>query len=156
MSLAGLVAKVKNAFSEEPNFRPYDIRRTVITYGIPPIPLRGIQYVFARHNVQQNKLIMGLSGQGVFVSNQNQSGIIEFGILNGSVACAEIELMELTGIPMPIVLTDLDTDGTSTVLASGCRRTGSPEWRRELLPGIDVYTFETPLLLISDGLRLVE
>jgi len=63
--------------------------------------------------------------------------------------------MDFTGIPFPIAVTDLDSAGTSTVIASACRLIGTPEWRRSRLPGIKIYTFGTPMLKISDGLRMV-
>ena len=156
MSVSGLVSAIKDVFGAEPNYRPYSIKSTEILIGLPPFPVIGLQYVFARHNATQKRLIMGLSGQGVHVANRNQSGVIELGILQGSVTGAGIQVIELTGIPYPIAMVDTDTGGTSSVLAVDCQRVGTPEWRREALPGIDVYTFDTPALILSDGLRLVE
>jgi hypothetical protein len=98
---------------------------------------------------------MCLTGKGIFIPNINSSGIIEIGIMNGSASCAGIELLELTGIPFPLAATDGDTGGTGTILASACRRVGTPEWRREALPSIDIHTFHTPQLIINNGLRLL-
>lgn len=151
---ASLIKKIKELFGNRVNYRPYNIRSTEIMYGTPPTPILGLAYVFARHNRPQTKLIMGFTGTGPFVSNNNSSGIIEIGIMTGSASCAGIEVMDLTGIPFPIIVTDKDSGGTSTVVASACRRTDTPEWRRDKLPGISIFTFSTPRLLISDGLRL--
>lgn len=123
---------------------------------MPPVPFIGLQYVYVQHNSPQTRLFMGLSGHGVFVENKNSSGIIEIGLLSGSVSIAGIQVLELTGIPFPIAITDLDSGGTSTVVASACRRVSTPVWRRQAMPGIEVITLATPQLIISEGLRLME
>ena len=156
MSVTDFIGKIKDVFGDKVNYKPYDLRDTVIMYGVPPVPIKGLEYVYAQHMQPRTKLVMSLTGDGVFVGNQNQAGIIEIDIMTGSVSCAGIEVMELTGIPFPMAITDKSTAGTSTVLASACRRVGTPEWRREAFPGISVFTFATPRLLISDGLRMLE
>lgn len=135
---------------------PYSIAKIDIFYGAPPVPVVGLHYIFARHNVPQTRLIMSLNSSGVFAGNNNKSGIIEMGIMNGSLTCAGFQLMDTTGIPFPIIAVDRTSGGSSQVVASACRRVNTPEWRRAALPGIDIYTFETPRLYMFDGLRIVE
>jgi hypothetical protein len=137
-------------------YKPYDFSNVSVLVGTPPLRITGLQYIFSRHTAPQTGLVMSLTGGGAFVSNYNQSGIIELGILRGTVSGAAIQMIDLAGIPYPIAITDEASGGTSTVLASGCRRVGTPEWRRSATTGIDVYTFESPRLALSDGLLLVE
>lgn len=151
-----IIKNIKNAFSDRPFYKPYNIKNTSIMYGIPPVPIRGLQYIFAQHTNPRTALIMGLTGSGVFVGNKNQSGIIEIGILEGTVSGGGIQLLELTGIPFPIMVTDTTSGGTSTVIATACRLVGTPQWRRDRLPDIKPYTFAVENLAISDGVRLVD
>lgn len=154
--MSELTKQIQEMFSDEPNFRPYNIKNNIILYGAPPVPFKGINYLYSRYNNPQTKLVMCLKGTGIFVSNRDQSGIIEVGILDGSVSCAGIQVMESTGIPFPIAVIDTDSGGLSSIAASACRRVGTPEWRRDKVVGIKTFTFETPRLFISDGLRLLE
>jgi hypothetical protein len=135
-------------------YMPYDIRDTKIAYGTPAIPISGLDHVIVKHRAARTKLVMGLSGTGSFVDNINMAGSVEIGILAGSVTGGGIEMAGLTGIPFPILISDLSSGGTSGILASACRLTVTPDWRREATPGVDVYVFETPRLLISRGLHL--
>ncbi|MCP4709222.1 MAG: hypothetical protein GY869_11405, partial [Planctomycetes bacterium] len=86
----------------EVNYEPWSMDDVKIFYGIPPIRVRGFEYVIARHNFPQWKLVMSLTGSGVFVPNNNKSGTIEIGILNGSASVAGVDIIQLTGIPFPL------------------------------------------------------
>ena len=156
MSLKDLVAGINNISKDRINFVAYDLRDTLILFGVPPSPIKGVDYVFAQHLNPQNVLIMGLTAKGVFASNLNTSGIIELGLMRGSPAAALIEVTLLSGIPVPISIIDEATSGTSTVLASACRRTDTPQWRRGAVPDLEVYTFSTPRLIMTGGLRNTE
>lgn len=136
------------------DYMPHNIKDTTVMYGIPPFLVGGLDYVFARYTNAQNKLVMSLNAKGVFVRNRNKSGIIEFGILNGTATGAGIQLAEMPGIPFPIIVSDSSTGGTGTCVALKCKRVGTPEWRRGASPGLDIYTFESSTLLISTGTRL--
>lgn len=151
---AALIKAVKGLMGDKVDYMPHSLANAVVLYGVPPVPVRGLDYVFARYKHPQNRLVMSLNGKGVYVSNNNKSAIIEFGILNGTVTGAGVQIAELVGIPFPIILTDKTSGGTSTCIALSCRRVGTPEWRREKLPGVDIYTFETDRLLMSTGVRL--
>jgi len=135
-------------------YLPHSISDIKIIYGVPPVPIIGLNYIWAKHNVPQVKLFKCLTSSGVFGSNLNTSGIIEIGILDGSLSCGGIQIMGLTGIPFPIIVTDLNSGGTSTVVATACRQAGTPEWRKEAFVGVQIFTFETPRLLISQGIKL--
>jgi hypothetical protein len=154
----GLEALINTLAKHEPldqlAYLPYSINDVAVAFGAPPAPIVSLDYVFARHNAPQNKMFSSLTGSGVFVVNANQSGIVEFGIMNGSISAGVIEVAQTLGIPFPITITDLSSGGTSSVLATACREVETPEWRREAFPGVRVYTFETPRLLIFHGIRL--
>jgi hypothetical protein len=155
MSLESLLkALADHSPSEEIVYTPYRITDNKITYGIPPIQICGLDHISARHNFPQTGLFMSLTGAGVFASNRNQSGIIEIGLLDGSISCGGIEAMALTGIPFPIAIVDVSSAGTSGVLATACRQVETPEWRREATAGVAVYTFKTPRLIMSHGFHL--
>lgn len=150
---ADLIKSINEFFGDRLNYKPYNIRTTDILYGTPPVPIKGWQYLAAKHDAPQTRLVKSLTSGGVFVSNQCSAGTIEIGLLANSVSVAAIQVIELLGIPFPILVNDKDAI-LSTVVASACRRVDTPEWRRESTPGINVFTFATPRLLISDGLRL--
>jgi len=151
-----LVSLIKEAFSDQPNLRAYDIGEVKILYGVPPVKIVGLEYIFAKHDAPQTRHIKCLTGGGPFVGNVSSAGIIELGILTGSASCAGIQVMEMTGIPFPISVADLGTGGTSFVAASACRRVDTPEWRREAISGLTIFTFKAARLAMSDGLRLVD
>jgi hypothetical protein len=101
-------------------------------------------------------MIMSLTGKGVFCGNLNNSGIIEVGVMADSADAGAIQAFALLGVPMPFFATDIKTAGTSFVAASDCKLIQTPEWRRSLVPGVSIFTFSTPLLIIKHGVRLAE
>jgi len=135
---------------------PYNIKDTKLFVGIPPTLIIGLDYVFARYNEPRWKRIKGVNGKSRFAKNKDDSGIIEFGIIGGSLSCGVIQLLEELQIPFPISIQDFSSAGTSFVLADSCVRVDTPEWRREATVGLQVYTFETNTLAISNGIRLQE
>lgn len=132
----------------------YSFNDTKVLIGAPLKPLLGLEYVSARHLNPQTKRFQCLSGRGVFASNTNQAGIIEIGLLRGSPAQGSIELAQLSGIPYPIIMQDIASGGSSQVVATACQMTSTPEWKREAVPGVNVFTFETTRLFIAHGLQL--
>jgi len=157
MSFPGAaLVKAFTGFGEaKPDYMPWNIGDIKITVGAPPIHVQGLKYVFARHNVPQTQMIMSLTGKGVFASNKNNSGIIEFALLRGVEAGAVVQVLDYAGIPYPISVVDTATGGSSMAAGSACRLVGTPEWRREMFPGFEIYTFATVRLLISTGARLL-
>lgn len=134
-------------------YYPWNINDTKILYGDPLTHLRDIEYVICKYNFTQVKLFHSLASGGVFVNNRNQSGTIEVGIANWSISVGRIEMASLTGIPYQLHITDLISVGTSNVVATKCKQTDTPEWKREAAPGIKIYTFETPKLVITQGIH---
>ena len=146
--------KAVNLFrKDEPNYTPYDFSKIEVIVGTPPIILRGIEYLSARHQASQDRLVMGLGGSGTFVSNYNQSGEIEFGIMASTAHTAALEILQMTGVPLPITVIDRTTNGTGLVTATACRRVGTPQWIRRLAPELEIFTYHTPRLLMIGGVR---
>lgn len=139
---------------DEMSLLSYSFTDTKILLGAPPFPLVGLQYVSARHINPQVKRFQCLSGRGAFAHNVNQAGVVEIGMLRGSPAQGQIEIAQVTGIPYPIVVQDLASGGTAQVLATACQLVKTPDWKREAVPGVNVYTFETTRLFIAHGIQL--
>lgn len=137
-------------------FRPYDPRNVLINAGAPPVKLDGWNYVFAQHNKAQRKRFSSLGGGGCWARNSNTSGTVEIGFLQGHVSIGALEVLDTMDISIPFVVVDTGTGGTSGFVASNCRRVETPQWRREKLAGITIFTFETKTLDISWGLQLPE
>lgn len=137
------------------DFIPYDITKVQVVYGVPSMPVIGLDYVFAKRNRPDKTLVMGLTGQGRYLSNRNNSGTIEIGLLDGSPSQAGFELAALSGIPFPMAVYDRDCL-LSGVVAISCVLIETPEWRRELFPGVVPYTFAADNLKISHGFRKID
>ncbi len=153
--MSSAIAKLLGAFTGgKVDYVPYSMDDVVIMYGVPPFKVGGIDYVFAQRTNDEVRMVMGLNGKGVFIENKNKSGIIEFGLQNGSLSGGAIQVANMTGIPFPVAITDKSSKGTSTVLGSACRLIQTPGWRRDLFPGLTIYTLHTPRLLISQGVRI--
>jgi hypothetical protein len=138
----------------EITYYPWNINDTKVMFADPLTHIRDIEYVICKHNNPQTKMFSSLAGGGVFVSNRNQSGTIEIGVANFSISVGRIELSGLTGIPFPITIQDIVSAGTSSVIGTACKQTDTPEWKRAAAPEIKIYTFETPRLLIAQGIHL--
>lgn len=135
------------------NYKPYDFQKIQVLAGVPPAPIHGLDFVIAYHNNPQSKLFGCLTGNGAFVANRNHRGIIEFGLQSDCVSAAVLQMLDFTGIPIPLAIIDLTTTGFSSVVASACRRVGTPRFRRRANPELQIYTFEAERLLISIGPR---
>jgi len=138
------------------NYLPYNIADTSIVLGTPQVPMVGVEYVWARYDAQQTTMIKSLNGKSIFVSNNNRTGTIEFGLLDGTASNGAVEILNLTGIPFPINIVDSKTGGTSRVLGTACRLIATPEWRRDAIPGVNIYTFSCARLEVNQGIRLPE
>lgn len=139
---------------DDMDLSPYRFTDTKVIVGVPPLPLVGLEYVAARHLNQQTKRFQCLSGRGVFTGNVNTAGVVEIGMLRGSPSQGLITQAQLTGIPYPINMVDIGSGGSSQVLATGCQLIDTPEWKREALPGVNVYMFETTRLFVAHGIQL--
>ena len=137
-------------------YRPHNMSKVRLFYGAPPVPISGMDYVFATYDNPQTYLKMGLDGKGRYIQNRNLSGSIEFAILDGSASNGFMQLQLLTRIPYPIVVVDERSGGTSFVTAGAATRVDTPQWRKELTVGMQVYTFKTAQLFMSTGVKLPE
>jgi hypothetical protein len=136
------------------NYRAYDLTDTKVVIGsIPPVPIHGLSYVVAYHHRPQVRRFSSMTGKSVYAGNLNSSGIIEIGLQSDCISVAMIQILELTGLPFPCVVTDIGTSGFSTVVASEMREVGTPEWRRAALPSLSIHTFDCGRLLINNGPR---
>lgn len=150
------IIKAINKLVGRVNYAPYNLKDTTVMLGIPQLPIVGLQYCWARHTAPRRRRIQCMTGKGVFVSNLNTAGVMEIGILSGTVSNGQIQAMQLTGIPYPVIMIDEKSGGTSSAIGTACQLIATPEWRRAAFPGITVYTFETARLIISHGIRLEE
>jgi hypothetical protein len=137
-------------------YRPYSVTDVKISVGFIPKLMGAWHYVMAKHNAPQNKRFGSLAGSGVFVGNQNKSGIIEIGMLDGTLDAAISDIFNAVDIAFPIAVIDIGTAGTSGIIALACKRVETPEWRRDALPDITTFTFEAHHLEMSWGLRIPE
>ena len=150
------IVSIVNELVGDVNYIPYNINDTVLTIGLPPVRVKGLEYVFARRLNQKVKLEMSLTGNGKFIENQNRSGIIEFSIMSNTVSAGALQLLELTGLELPIISYDKSCRGTSFIAATRCRLIQTPEWRRARFPNLSIFTFQTPDLTLSNGVRFAE
>lgn len=135
------------------NYRPHNFQKVQVLYGLPPLPIHGLKYVWAQHAQPQNSLHMSLTGKGVFVPNKNKSGFIEFAILASSLSSSGITALQLAGIAWPLTVIDTQTNGLSTWTAFKCKQVGTPQDRKGAFPGLEIYTFATDRLIILRGTR---
>lgn len=137
-------------------YAPHNMADVRLFYGVPPVPMSGLDYVFATFDNPQTQLKMGLTGKGRYIHNKNQSGTIEFALIDGSVSNGIMQLSLLTGIPYPIVVYDTNSAGTSWIAAGSATRVGTPSWRKDLAVGMQIYTFKTAQLFMSTGIKKPE
>jgi len=147
-SLAGINGKV--------NYVPWNIEDVEIFYGVPPILIQGVDAVRAYRSNPAQRFVPSLTGRGVFVQNQNWSGIIEVDLLNASASCAAIEALELIGIPFPLAVVDKTTNGLGSAIGTSCRVVGTPHWHRAKMPGLYTYTFAATNLVILNGMKNIQ
>lgn len=137
-------------------YRPYSPADVVVSVGAPPDKLTAWDYVLAYHKNPQKKLFQSLGGGGCSANNLNKSGIIELGILQSSIDCGLLDILDQAGIPIPIICVDKGTGGTSGFTALTSQRVDTPKWRRALKAGVIQFTFETNELQIDWGVQLLE
>lgn len=135
---------------------PYDFNDTKVLLGVPPTPLIGLDYISAKLVNRKAKRFQCLTGSATFCNNVNLAGVIELGMLSGSLSQGHIQINDFTGIPFPILIQDNSSGGTSTVVGTGCSLIETPEWRRDAVPGLTIWTFEVDRLLISHGVHMPE
>jgi hypothetical protein len=157
MSIEALTVQLLKALAADSNvnYEPYNLRDTQVFYAIPPIPITGIDTIRAHYTAPQTRMIPSLVGGGIHVDNINTSGYVELGMMAGSVSGGAIQVMAAMKQPFPIIIEDGKSGGSGTVVATECRLGVTPPFRREALPGIDLYTFTAAKIAIVPGMRLL-
>jgi len=135
---------------------PYDFNDTTVLLGVPPVPLIGLDYISAKLVNKISMRFQCLTGKAAFCSNVNLAGVIELGMLAGSLSQGHIQINDFVGIPYPILIQDKSSGGTSMIAGTGCKLVETPEWRRDAVPGLTIWTFEADRLFISHGIHLPE
>jgi hypothetical protein len=158
LDVAAIAKLVTGYFTGESDIvlTPYDFNDTKVLLGVPPTPLIGLDYISVRHTNRKAKRFQCLTGSATFCSNVCTAGVIELGMLSGSLSQGHIQINDFTGIPFPILILDKSSGGTSTVAGTGCQLIETPEWRRDAVPGLTIWTFEADRLLVSHGIHLPE
>jgi hypothetical protein len=154
--IAKHIEEAVGAGRERINIKAYNIKKITVAYGLPPVVVEGLDYVIARHMYPQTVYRSSLNGTGKFVGNNNQSGIIEIGVLEGSPSAAALDLLHLTGISFPLVVVDETTGGTGTVVGTACRQVDVREWRRSASVNIRAFRYAATRLVAVHGIRLFD
>lgn len=134
---------------------PHDFRDVQVMVGVPPVPIHGLEYVFTQHINPQNTFHSSLGGGGV--RNRNTTGIIEFAVLQNSLASAKLTALELTQIAWPVFVVDraVTPYGLNTWFGDKCKRVGTPQDRKGRFPDLEIYTFQAARLTIARASREV-
>lgn len=136
------------------NQLPYCFTDTVVVVGALFTPLSGLDRVKCRFLHPRVKRFSSLGGGGSFLSNRNTGGEIELVFAQGAFAMAHMELFDYTGIPAPIVISDISSGGTATVIGTGCRVVDKGEFLREKEAPPITVTIEADRMVLMHGLRL--
>ena len=130
MTIIALTAQVLKAVASigahNVNYKPYNISHTDVFYGLPPVPITGINSIRAVNTAPQTRMVPSLTGGGVHLDNINKSGLVEIGVMSGSVAGGAIQVMAAFKVPFPIIIEDSQSGGSSTVVATECRLSETP------------------------------
>lgn len=156
MSIVVLTAKILDALATDGdiNYEPYDLSKVKVFFGLPPVPLRGVSYVRAQYKAPRTRQVDCLTGGGTHLDNINNSGIVEVGLMAGSVSGGAVQVLDFVKQPMPIYIEDDTGEGTSTVVALSCRLSHISDYQRAAKPGLDVYTFTAVNMGIVHGMRI--
>ena len=74
--------------------------------------------------------------------------------IQGAFSIAQIELFSASGIPFPIVISDISSGGTASVLGAGCRFVDKGEFARENEAPLVEFRLEVDRMGMFHGLRL--
>ena len=156
LSIATLTQLVNSVTADgDVHYVPYDIRDTNIFYGIPPIPIRGLNRVSVDYIAPRAAHFSCLTGKGCHAGNKNTAGIIELELMAGSVSGGATQVLSFLEQPMPFFIEDGQSGGTSLIIAPECRLLQTSPWKREATPGTDTYVFSSVRMSIIHGMRLV-
>jgi hypothetical protein len=140
--------------TEDINQLPYYFPDTKVMFGVPPVPLSGLDSVRVRFITPRAKRFPSLGGGACFLSNRNTSGEISLRFGQGAFSVAQIELFNAAGIPVPMVITDISSGGTASVIGTGCRLVDVGEFVREKEAPLVEFKLEADRMTMYHGLRL--
>ena len=140
--------------TEDVNQVPYCFSDTAVFIGWPLSPLGGLDFVKCRFLTPRVKRFPSLGGGACFLSNRNTCGEVELRFMQGAFSLAHVELFDFAGIPMPIVISDISTGRTASVIGAGCRAVDKGEWIRERESTPVTIRLEVDRITIFHGLRL--
>ena len=133
---------------------PYCFSDTAVLVGWPLTCLGGLDYVRCRFLSPRSKRFSSLGGGAIFLSNRNMGGEIDLRFAQGAFSIAHMELFDAACVPMPIVISDISTGGTSGVIGIGCRVVDKGEFVREKEVPMVTLTLEIDKMTMFHGLRL--
>jgi hypothetical protein len=133
---------------------PYCFTDTLVMVGAPLFQLKGLDSVRCVRSAPRAKRFASIGGGAAFVSNRNTTGQIDLRFGQGAFSIAHLELVTAAGIPIPIVISDISSGGTASVVGTGCMLTDKGEFTREGEAPLVEFTFEVDRIAIFHGLRL--
>ena len=133
---------------------PYCFTDTLVMFGAPMNKLSGLDSVRCRFLAPRAKRFPSLGGGACFLRNRSTSGEINLRFGQGSFSVANVELLNAAGIPMPIVVSDISSGGTGTVIGTACSLIDVGEFIREGEAPLVEFRFETDRMSLFHGLRL--
>lgn len=136
------------------NQLPYCFTDTAVLLGVPLVPLSGMDSIRCRFVAPRAKRFSSLGGGGCFLSNRNTSGEINLRFGQGAFSVAQVELQNAAGIPVPIVVADISSGGTATILGTACRLVDVGEFVREGEAPLVEFRLEADRMVMYHGLRL--
>jgi len=153
------IAKAFGFMSQEQGndmrFKPFDTDKIVSLFGVPPVQLAGLDSITAKRSHPKAKFISNLGGGGTFLSNKNRHGEIRLTFIGSSWSLGHIEIFDFTKNPLPLLVTDLLTGGTSTVVGDACRVIDKGEWTRANQIPMVTITMGAKRLWFFHGVRLL-
>jgi len=133
---------------------PYCMTDSVVNVGWPLTRMGGLDFIKCRFLTPRAKRFPSLGGGACFLSNRNTGGEMEFRFAQGAFSLAHLELFDGFGVAMPIVITDIGTGGTASVVGVGCRVIDKGEWKREKEAPPVTVKLEIDRMAMFHGLRL--
>jgi hypothetical protein len=156
VSPAELIKKASNPLAsteDRVNYVAHDFGKVSVQWGLPPVRFHGLSRVVAYRTTPETKMFGCLTGKAVFGSSVNWFGAVEIDILEKSISSAAIEVLNLTGVAFPILISDETTSNTSLAAGAAARLVATPPLRASRTPGLTTYTWEVDKLIINHGAR---
>jgi len=152
-TMAEIIGKLQSDTNDVNQF-PYCFSDTAVMVGWPLTPLAGLDFVKCRFVSPRAKRFSSLGGGACFLSNRNTGGEIELRFLQGAFSLSHLELFGAAGIPIPMVVSDISSGGTASVIGTGCRIVDYGDFTRaEKAPNVTMK-LEADRMILFHGLRL--